>query len=400
MAAWVLPAIGAATGVMSTIFGVAGANDSNSRAKKAAKEQYEQAKELYEFDWDQVKRKYEYANIQLGIEKQKDANLRAYQEAQLTQQYESQNARREYEYKNRVDAFNRSEDIFQQQIGVNVVSSLLAQEEATRAFNEQQIANNFQKEGLTRDLFQALDTTAFAKAEVQLNRQSSIQGAATKRRETEFQYQSQRKELGFRSQQNMIEQLQAEGSARARGTGRSAGKNVQAAMMMAGMQQAQIIENIADSKQQFKIASTAINNSMMNDINAATLQDGQLDNTMKYKQQEYNQSLRELKASMDSARANLGATKMKINLDKQVADMRANANRMLQPTMGPEIPKPPELPPSIFLEPLKPIKPPKPKKLAPNTQSAMTTFATAMSGLGSTLSNVASVGQQTGLWGP
>jgi len=398
MAAWVLPAIGAATGIASTVFGVMGANASRSDANDAAEKQYEQAKKLYEFDWDQTVRKYDYAQVQLGIEKEADANLRAYKEAQFTQQYNAQNERREYEYKNRVDAFNRSEDIFQQQIGVNVVSSLMAQEEATRAFNEQQISNNFQKEGLARDLFSALDTTAFAKAEVQLNKQSSIKGAANKRREAEFQYQSQRKELGFKSQQNMIEQLKAEGSARSRGTGRSAAKNIQGAMMMAGMQQAQIVENTADSKQQVKIASTSINTSMMNDINTAELQTGQLDNSIMYKQQEYNQNLRELKASMDSARANLGATKMKINLDKQVADMRANSNRMLEPSLGPEIPKPPALPPSIFLEPLKPMRPPKPIKGAANTQSAMTTFANAASGIGSTLSSVASLGQATGAW--
>ena len=361
--------------------GFLGAQDSNRQAKSAASAQYKQAKKIYEYDWDQTVRKYDYAQVQLGIEKENDVNLRAYKEAQLTQQYNAQNERREYEYKNRVDAFNRSEDIFQQQIGVNVVSSLMAQEEATRAFNEQQISNNFQKEGLARDLFSALDTTAFAKAEVQLNKQSSIQGAANKRREAEFQYQSQRKELGFKSQQNMIEQLKAEGSARSRGTGRSAAKNIQGAMMMAGMQQSQIVENIADSKQQFKIASTSINTSMMNDINTAELQTGQLDNSIMYKQQEYNQNLRELKASMDSARANLGATKMKINLDKQVADMRANANRMLEPSIGPEIPKPPALPPSIFLEPLKPMRPPKPIKNAAKTQSAMTSFANALGSL-------------------
>jgi len=377
MPAW----IGLGVGVVSGTLGFLGAQDSNRQAKSAASAQYKQAKKIYEYDWDQTVRKYDYAQVQLGIEKENDVNLRAYKEAQLTQQYNAQNERREYEYKNRVDAFNRSEDIFQQQIGVNVVSSLMAQEEATRAFNEQQISNNFQKEGLARDLFSALDTTAFAKAEVQLNKQSSIQGAANKRREAEFQYQSQRKELGFKSQQNMIEQLKAEGSARSRGTGRSAAKNIQGAMMMAGMQQAQIVENIADSKQQFKIASTSINTSMMNDINTAELQTGQLDNSIMYKQQEYNQNLRELKASMDSARANLGATKMKINLDKQVADMRANANRMLEPSIGPEIPKPPALPPSIFLEPLKPMRPPKPIKNAAKTQSAMTSFANALGSL-------------------
>ncbi len=398
MAAWVLPAIGAATGIASTIFGVMGANASNSDAKDAAKAQYEQAKKLYEFDWDNTLRKYEYAQVSLDIEKQADANLRAYKEAGLRQQYESQNQRREYEYKNRVDAFNRSEDIFQQQMQVNSFSSMLAHDDANRFFEEQQIANNFSKETVTRDLFKALDTTAFAKAEIELNKHTSMRGAANKRRDAELQYQGKRKELGFKAQANMIEQLQNEGKARSRGTGRSASKNIQSAMMMAGMQQAQIVENIADSKQQFKIASTAINDSMMADLNSAVLQTGVADNTLKYKQQEHNQGLRELKASMDSARHNLNSSRMKINLDKQVADLRANANRMLEPSIGPEIPKPPSLPPSIFLEPLQPVRPPEPIKGAPNTQSAMTTFANAAAGLGSTISNVASLGQVSGAW--
>jgi hypothetical protein len=396
MAAWVLPAIATATGIASTVMGIAGANESNSAAKEATAAQYEQAKKLYEFDWDNTLRKYEYAQVSLDIEQQTDANLRAYKEANLRQQYESQNQRREYEYKNRVDAFNRSEDIFEQQMQVNSFSSMLAHDDANRFFQEQQIANNFSKESLTRDLFKALDTTAFAKAEIELNKHTSIRGAANKRRDAELQYQGKRKELGFKAQANMIEQLQNEGKARARGTGRSAGKTIQSAMMMAGMQQAQIVENIADTKQQFKIASTAINDSMMADLNSAVLQTGIADNNLKYKQQEHNQGLRELKASLDSARNNLNSSRMKINLDKQVADLRANANRMLEPTIGPEIPKPPSLPPSIFLEPLKPIRPPKPIKGAANTQSAMTTFANAVAGLGSTLSNVASIGQATG----
>ena len=389
-----------AMGLASTTFGVMGANDSNRAAEAASEAQYEQAKKLYSFDWDNTLRKYEYAKVSLDIERQADANLRAYKEANLRQQYESQNQRREYEYKNRVEAFNRSEDIFEQQMQVNSFSAMLAHDDANRFFEEQQIANNFSKEGLTRDLYKALDTTAFTKAEIQLNKHTSIRGAANKRRDAELQYQGKRKELGFKAQLNMIEKLQNEGKARARGTGRSAGKNIQAAMMMAGMQQAQIVENIADSKQQFTIASTAINDSMMADINSSVLQTGVVENTLKYKQQEHNQGLRELKASMDSARHNLNSSRMKINLDKQVADLRANANRMLEPSIGPEIPKPPALPPSIFLEPLKPIRPPEPIKGAANTQSAMTTFAQAASGIGSTLANTYSVGSRPGgPWG-
>ena len=168
--------VGLAAG--SAVLGIFGSNDSNRQAEKAASRQYEQAKKLYEFDWEQTVRKYDYAQTILGVKKQEDANLRAYKEAQITQQYDSQNQRREYEYKNRVDAFNRSEDIFEQQIEVNAFSSMLAHDEANKFFEEQQIASNFSKEGLTRDLYEALDTSAFAKAEIELNKLTAIRGAA------------------------------------------------------------------------------------------------------------------------------------------------------------------------------------------------------------------------------
>ena len=365
-----------------------GASQSNSQSRAAARAQYEQAKKLYEFDWDNTIRKYDYAQSQLDVAVQNDSNLRAYQTAQLDQQYNAEMASREYEYKNGVAAFNRSEDIFEQQIEVNAFSSNLAHEEASRFFGEQELSINFQKEGLSRDLFQALDTTSFVKAEIELNKHTALRGASTSRRKNELQYQTKLKESSFSAQKNMIEQLQNEGKAKSRGTGRSASKSIQSAMMMAGMQQAQIIENVADSTQQFKIASTAINDSMMSTINSSKIQSGKADNALYYKQQEHNQGLRELKASLDSARTQLGSDRLKINLDRQVADMRANADRMLEPTIGPEIPRPVELPPSVFIEPLRPIRPPPPVKNAPQTISAMTTFGNAISNLAGPISGI------------
>ncbi len=367
--------------IVSTGLSILGASQQNAAANAASEEAHQQALKLDAHDWAMALRRHDFAMADLGVKMENDANVRAYREAESIQKWNTQNEIREYEYKNRVDAFNRSEDIFEQQMEVNSFSSMLAHDEANRFFEEQQIANNFSKEGLTRDLFKALDNTAFAKAEIELNKHTSIQGAATKRREAELQYQSKRKELGFKSQSNMIEQLQNEGKARSRGTGRSAGKSIQSAMMLASMQQAQIVENIADSKQQFKIASTAINQNMMAEINAGVLQTGNLENAMEYKRQEHNQGLRELKASMDSARYNLNSTRMKINLDKQVANLRANANRMLEPTIGPEIPRPIKQPEINYLEPLAPVKGPPPVKGAAQTIPAATTMANAFSNL-------------------
>ena len=87
---------------------------------------------------------------------------------------------------------------------------------------------------------------------------------------------------------------------------------------------------------------------------------------------------------------------MKIDRDRQAANLNAHYNRMLEPSIGPEIPKPLELPKSVFIDPLKPVKPPKPIKESPQTIPAMTTFANAAAGIGNTLGTIGDVGKMAG----
>lgn len=393
--AW-LAGIGIASSVGSTIFGAIGATQSNSKAEKGVQEQFEQAEELYEFDWESSLRKYNYAKSVVDLEKQTSSNIRTYKTELAQKSWEHQNQIREFDYVNKVKQFNRSEEQFEDQRAINTVSSIIAQEEATRSFNEAQIANAFQKEDLGRDLSKALNTSAFAKAEIQLQRNNAMSTASTKRRQNEFEYQTKSIDSAFKSQENTVAALMASGAARSRGTGRSAGKAVQSVLALAGRQQAQIIQNMSSAEQQYKIQATSIDQAMVNTINNADLQIAKQNNDIDFKRNEHNQRLRELKASMDSANASFGSNMMKIDRDRQAADMQAHYKRMLEPSLGPEIPKPIELPKSVFLEPLKPVKPPEPKKYAPQTQSAWTTFANAAAGVGNAVGSIGEVGQMAG----
>jgi len=393
--AWIA-GVSAAASIGSSIFGAVGASQSNSKANKAAEEQFKQAEELYEYDWESSLRKYEYAKAAVDLERQTSENIRTYKTELAKKAWEHQNQIREFDYVNKVKQFNRAEEQFEDQRAINTVSSILAQEESTRSFNEAQIANMFQKEDLARDLSKALNTSAFAKAEIQLQRNTAMSTASTKRRQNEFEYQTKSIESAFKSQENTVAALMSSGAARSRGTGRSAGKAVQSVLALAGRQQAQIIQNMSSAEQQYKIQATSIDQAMVNTINNADLQIAQQDNNIDYKRQEHNQRLRELKASMDSAKASFSSNMMKIDRDKQAADMQAHYKRMLEPSLGPEIPKPIELPRSIFLDPLKPVKPPAPRKYAPQTQSAWTTFANAAAGVGNAVGTIGEVGQMAG----
>ena len=382
--------------VFGSVFGAAGNAANNRAARQAAKDQYEQAQELYEFDWDSTLRKYEYAQTAVDLQRQTADNVHQYKTELAAQSWQQAMEMREYEYKNAVDVFNRSEDQYEDQMAINGISAFLAEEEASRSLDEARLSNTFQQEGLARDLAQALDTSAFVKADLQLQRNKAISGAESQRSKNELDYQMKSVESSFQAQDSMVKSLLGEGQARSRGTGRSTGKAVQSILAAAGRQQAQISQGMANADQLFRIQATSIDEQMINAINQTNLVSSRTDMETDYKRQQYNQSLRELQASFESAQSQFSSTMMKIDRDRQAADLNAHYNRMLEPTIGPEIPRPIELPKSIFLDPLKPIKPPEPREQAPQTISGMTTFANAAAGIGNAIGTVGQVGKMAG----
>lgn len=390
--------------IVSSIFGIgasyAGASASNKAAEKAAKAQYEQAKELYEYDWESTLRKYEYAKAAIQLQRDQAQDVRDYKTQLAVQAWQHQNQIREYEYVNAVEAFNRSEEQFEDQRAINTVSSIIAQEEATRSFNEAKLSNSFQLESVNRELQQALNVSAFVKADIKRERNNAIETSSISRRKNELDFQMKSVDAAFKAQENTVQSLLSEGKARASGqAGRSSGKAIQSILAASGRQQAQIVQNMSNAEQQFALQARSIDHTMINAINHSDLQAAKEDNDIDFKRQEHNQNLRELQASIQSAKAAFSGNLMKIDRDKQVADMQAHYNRMVEPSLGPEIPKPLDLPQPLFLDPLPPVQGPAPVKYAPQTQSAWTTFANAARGVSDVLGTVGSVGQQLDWFG-
>tara|TARA_B100001094_G_scaffold179147_1_gene173406 strand:- start:2049 stop:3254 length:1206 start_codon:yes stop_codon:yes gene_type:complete len=383
-----------------SLFGIFGANESNNAANAAADDQLEQAEELYEFDWENTLRQYNYAKSQVDVARQAATNVRDYKTKNAVRNWQQQMMLREFEYVNKVKQFNRSERQFEDQSALNNLSATLAKNDAARSFNEAQLSMNFEREGLARDLYEAMDTSAFVKAEISLKKNTAITDASSKRRQNEFEYQTKSAEKAFEAQDSSVKALLGEGQARVRGgSGRSKGRVIQSVLAAAGRNQSQIVQSMATAEQRFKIQASSIDQSMISAINNADLQSAQQDNSIDYKRQSYNQNLRELDASLDSAEAAYNSNLMKINRDKQAADMNAHYNRMSEPTLGPEILRPIELPNSVFLDPLPPVKGPGPKRNAPQTQSAWTTFAQAAIGVGNVAGTIGDVGNTAGWFG-
>ena len=181
MPAWVMGGATILSGVISAI----GANDSNKRSTKAVERQYEYAKEGYEMNNEKMKADYEYLVESILSQERNFDTQRAYKDQLATDTYNRELQIAQIERQTNARAFAKSEQIYGTTLGLNAVEREYSRDAAYRQRRE-------------------------------------IQQAAA-----------------FDNQQTIIESIQAQGAALARGqAGRSAGKIQQAERMKFGMDQA------------------------------------------------------------------------------------------------------------------------------------------------------------------
>ena len=216
--------VAAGVGVLSGIFGASQANESNKQQKKAVKQQYKYDMEAYEMNTDKMKADYDFLVEKILSEERNFDTQRAFADQQKIDTYNRELQIAQIERQTNAMAFAKSEQIYGTTLGLNAVERQYSQDAAYRQRRE-------------------------------------IQQAAA-----------------FDNQQAIIESIQAQGAALARGqAGRSATKVQQAERMKFGMDQAV------------------------------------------------------LAASLLSADENLSATIRDIELAYDTANMQAEANRMLPP---------------------------------------------------------------------
>ena len=92
-----------------------------------------------------------------------------------------------------------------------------------------------------------------------------------------------------------------------------------------------------------------------------------------------------LAESLVSARRQTDRNLERINIEKYGADLAADANRMLMPMRGPDIPVPYKTPRATFQDPLKPEKGPAPVR-GVNTATRPSTLGTIANSVSSVVS--------------
>lgn len=224
---------------------------------------------------------------------------------------------RKYAYDKKLYRFNWQQakrDFKYAKRGRNIA---IANEAAELGWREATAMQDYQHSMAIRNYEYNMQMQAYNKSEQTYKQQLNFNNiAAQVAMESENRFlEEQRTATAFEHQDLFVKALESEGLAAARGqSGRSAAKVIDAIMAQDGRNQAILAESLVSADKQYKV--------------------------------------------------NL----KKIQTDKYGADIAAEANRMLPPSMMPALPKPIPLPRSIFQMPQRPRKPPAPiRSSMPNT---------------------------------
>jgi hypothetical protein len=276
--AWGLVAAGVSA--IGGLFGASAQKSQQDQARelqqKAIDRQFKYDKQNYQFNWKETRANYKHLKDGIKLQRDNEERLASYRDATNLQDYNYRLKIQDFEYNQQMRMYNKSESLYRQQ----------------RSFNSQAAALAYQSEN--------------------------------RRLQETFQ------EAAFNNQDLLVQLLQEEGQAAARGqAGRSASKGIQSVIASYGRNQAVLAESLVSAERQ----------------SSANLRD--------------------------------------IDLAKYGADLSAEANRMLRPEQLPAIPVPIAAPRAVFQNPRKPKKPPKPIKMVNTTRggSSMPVWNAAISGI-------------------
>lgn len=219
VAPWIIAAgANLAIGGISSILGSSQRNSRNEAAKRAQKRQDKYNREMWEFTNEQGERRTEYA--QEGVEitrRNQDRNI-ALQQTQLNNRYNYGMQIRQFEYDRAVEMQNEQKRVAQQQLDFNNRAYATALVEQENYLYEQNLA--FDLMGLNEVNRFELDNNKLAQ-----------------------QQRTTRSKDGFDMQLAQIQGLKSSGQAQNMGqSGRTAGKNLQAAIAENGLKQSMIAE--------------------------------------------------------------------------------------------------------------------------------------------------------------
>ena len=278
-----------------------GGNDNSEQIE--AQYDYDTAK--YQFDWDQMQKKYTHQKGMYDVQIWNAEQSRQYKNEVASQQWADKEKMRIFDYNNQVEAYNASKEAYAKQLDYNNLAAEMSASDNTRKYNERLTAIGFQNEELMMK-----------------------HGWAT--RELTEDIKSKKAQTAFQGELNKLQAMDTQGKILNMGqAGRTARKNMSAAMAQAAIKQQMLFDNI-------------------------TRQDTIYGMKVEQSFEQANLNQRQLIESMKSAGGQYEADQMNIALQKYSADLGAESKLAPEPKQKPQLSRPLNLPKARNVEPEKP----------------------------------------------
>jgi hypothetical protein len=305
MAAWIAPVVGAALNIGGSFLG---ANQQNKEAREAASRANKAAKQDWRYQNRGIKERNKYNQESVDISRKNQDLQIQLAEQQAMDSWSYNMTIRDFQYNNQLQAYNQQNLQKEMQLNFNESAFNTAMQKQDNWLEEQMI--NFD----------------FADLEVDTNWANGFTDFQLNKNALDIQQQGKRAANNFTMEKAQIDTLKGEGLARAKGqAGRTAGKNIQAAIAEGGLAQAEIAEDTFQAGRQYS------NSSAINGQNLEKLSD------------ELEITQRKIANGRVSAKNADKFMRRDLKLQKYQADMNAKAKVMLKPKLAPDLPMPPDL---------------------------------------------------------
>ena len=417
--------IGVAKGIGGIISGNNAAASAKKRADKATQKTQKSNKRNWRFEWREDKRKYEFAKEgQEILKRNTEANLQSQDDSRL-QDWEYKMGIRDYRFSQENRAYDESVNRATKQKSFNELAEEQALIEQDRYLQENLIGLGFSEQQMMLDFAAANAGLEVKKSQAQAKAgvtQAQLTGGASfakmrkqaeagslKQRlgaETELSIRKARTDTVLERQQGRIEVLKATGAALAAGqAGRSARKVAQGiaaeagAREAAGTEQFLLTEEAALQKQFFDVMSIdqqllldtmGINQKLMFDqqnvVQELLFTEQGIDLDLNKLNNQLNLDKAQIAVTRDNLQVSDANVRRKINLQRQQADIEADATIRLKPEIAPPLPEPLTLPRPEWKDVYKPNRPPEPIKGASYTPTS--TFGNTVQNIGNIAGSV------------
>ena len=383
-------------GVASAALGFAGSQSQSNSQNQAVKKQHEYDKDVWNFNWEESERQYNFNKEGNQIARQNNENELGWREQTAVNDWAYGMKIRDYEYMNNMRQYTVGEETYKAQLGLNASAVSSAMDLENRWFHEQMIQNIYQDKDVLMSLNQLTQQTNMQyvqdNVELSMGMAQEMDQTFLKSQQMNQQQRTDRADSAFKAMDNMVAGLQAKGKARNTGNaGRSQAKAVQSVMASVGRQQAQIVDSITRKDAQYSLERTGLAQQLTQSHQTLKMKQKNLTDKRTQILGQANQTAsfnREvLSKQLESAGMRTVTNRQKILQDRAQADMEAFSKRMLEPSLAPDLPVPYQLPRTIFQDPIKPKKPPKPIKGAGGASTA-TNLLNAGAGLASSLGSI------------